>query len=225
VAGDVSFGALADLASGHFGDWNADGPGFAPPVPRAQRPLGIRDHVVLAGDTPSELIVGGPTIGSAEPGFRALLLGTLMLGQFGLGGRLGARLREAEGLAYECYASLEDVPTAALWTARASVRPADLGRAARLIVDEIRRLRTELVPDAELAACKSACLGGMALAAESNAGLSSILQNVALSGLELDWLVRLADEIRQLSPQDIQAAAREWLDEEHLLIVSAGRTL
>src|SRR5262249_10805362 len=148
-----------------------------------------------------------------------------ILGQVGLGGRLGKRLREAEGLAYACYASLEDVPVAGLWTARASVQPADVDRAACLIVAEIRRLRTEPGMEARLPTCKWACRGGTSLALETNAGVASPRQSRALNESEPDWPVRLRDEIVQLTPRDIRNAAQAWLDEKHLLVVSAGPPL
>jgi zinc protease len=226
VAGDFCFAELLEHTVRLFGAWTGSDPlSDAPSIPpRPPRPAPAREHVSLASNGQTELIVGGPALGRSEPGYRALQLGTLILGQLGLNGRLGARLREQEGLAYECYAALEDVPVAALWTARASVRSADLGSATSAILDELRRLRMDPVTAQELASSQTACLGRFALALETNASLAGVLQSIAAGGSALDNvdLTAFVDEVRQVTVEDIQAAAQAWLDEEHLLLVSAG---
>ena len=75
------------------------------------------------------LPVGVATIPRGHPDYYALDVGNLILGRLGLMGRLGAEVRDRQGLAYYASSQLEPRRDGTLWAARAGVDPENIERA------------------------------------------------------------------------------------------------
>ena len=74
-------------------------------------------------------MLGVPGFARASPDFYAAMMADLILGRLGLMGRLGATLRDEEGLAYYVYSQAQAGLLAGPWAVRAGVNPKNLDRA------------------------------------------------------------------------------------------------
>jgi len=149
-------------------------------------------------------------------------MANVILGQLGLMGRLGANVRDKQGLAYYATSSFSGGKANSMWTARAGVDPANVQRAIDSILDELRRVRDEHVTEGELADAKSYLIGSLPLALESLGGVVNLLLSIEKFGLGLDYLERYPAYIRDLTQEDLRSAARTYLDPERLVIGIAG---
>lgn len=99
--------------------------------------------------------------------FYAAYVGDTVLGQLGLGGRIGQIVRDQNGLAYYARTSLAGGMGPEPWAIYAGVNPDNVDRAIDLILTEVRRFRNEPVSDQELADAKAylteVCLSGWKL--------------------------------------------------------------
>jgi zinc protease len=144
------------------------------------------------------------------------------MGVFGLMGRLGATVRDKLGLAYYATSHVEGGLGPGAWTVYAGVNPANVELAIESMRAEIRRLRDKLVSSRELADNKSFVTGSLPLQLETNDGVASIIADMELYGLGLDYLQRYTDLINSITPKRIRAAALKYLDPDNMALAVAG---
>ncbi len=178
----------------------------------------VRATEAIPGKSQADIAVGVATIPRGHPDYYALDIGNLILGRLGLMGRLGAEVRDRQGLAYYASSQLEPRRDGTLWAARAGVDPENIERALHAIKTELDRLRGELVSDQELEDAKSYLTGVLPLALETHDGVASILLAIEEFGLGLDYLDRYPDIIAAVSREQVREAARSHLDPETLAI-------
>lgn len=205
-----------------FGDWKADVP--TPCDPPAVDPIdqSKRSTLIVPGKSHANIAIAYPTIDRHHPDYYALSMANLILGQLGLMGRLGASVRDRQGLAYHVSSSLGGGLVNSLWSAQAGVNPKDIDRAIDGILLELDRLRREPVTEQELADAKSYLTGSMPLGLESMGGVIGLLLSIEHNGLGLDYLDRYPGFINGLTREHLQQAAHDWIDQDRLAIGIAG---
>lgn len=206
-----------------FGDWtNPEQPETA--VLPELRPLSetTRQHVPIPGKSQTSLVMGVAGPPRTAPGFLAASLGNNVLGQFGMGGRIGEALRERAGLAYYAFSSLGGGLGPAPWLTAAGVAPEHVERAIELIQSEIARFVTHGVTEDQLADSKANYIGGLPLSLESNAGVASALLNIQLYDLGLDYYWTFTERVNAVTREEVVEVARRYLDVERMAVASAG---
>lgn len=224
VTGAVKAAEALEQVRAALGDWGAR----RPPVPDLPplMPLEQRErHVFIPEKTQVDLRLGWRGPARKEPDFLAAHLANTILGVFGMMGRLGKVVREENGLAYYVYSVLEGGPGPGPWQVIAGVDPAHARQAQALILDEVRRLREEPVPEDELNDSQSMLVGSLPLQLETNEGVARALLNIERYQLGLDYLQRYRQLILDLRPADVQTAAQRWLDPERYVLAMAGPEL
>lgn len=223
VVGGVPFAEAVATIERAFGDWTAAGLLPALTIPPAPLPAGgQRQEVTLAGKSQSDITLGHPSISRGDPDYYALELANLILGRFGLGGRLGKSVRETQGLAYSVGSSLEGGMGPGAWAARAGVAPGNVERAIASILAEVERIRQEPVGEDELADAQDYLTGSLPLGLESQDGVARVALDIELYGLGLDYLDRYPAIIRALTRERLREAARRHLHPNHAVIAVAG---
>jgi zinc protease len=211
-------------AAAAFGDWTTDQSVEAgrkvPPVPGLD---GSRERRVSMPDkSQADVILGWPAMRRLDPDFDAARLANTVLGVFGMMGRLGENVRERQGMAYYAYSRLRADKEPGMWAAVAGVAPANVERAIRAMLVEVQRLCDQLVPEDELQDSKRYLTGSLPLQLETNDGVASLLVDMEWLGLGLDYLQRYPAIIEGVTAEDVQAAARRYLDPEKYVLAVAG---
>ncbi len=207
------------------GDWNASG---VPPehsiadAPKSQ--MVVRCDTPVPGKTQLDLILGSVGVRRTEPDYEALNLGDLILGRLGLYGRLGARMRDQQGLAYYVTSGIEAGIGPGPWTVRAGVNPQNPSRAVESIITELRCLCTEPVTREELDDACDFLTGSLALRLETNDGIAAMLSDIELYRLGLDYLQRYPAMLRAITAEQILAAAQKHALQENYVLSIAGPT-
>ncbi len=195
----------------------------APPIP-PHKPLDetVKRHHAIAGKSQSDLVIG--TIGPRrkDPAYLAASLGNSVLGQFGMMGRIGDVVREKSGLAYYAYSSLSSGIGPGTWQVNAGVNPSNVKKATDLIVKELSRFMKDGVTPDELADSQANYIGRLPLSLESNGGVAGALINIERYDLGLDYYRRYADLVKAITPEQVQAVAKEFIDPDRLGIATAG---
>jgi len=222
VAGAVRTDEALSLLETALGDWRGAAPA-APTLPVVP-PLGdIRQETVeLPGKTQSDLVLGVLGPAHDHPDYVPLVVMNSMLGQAGLGGRLGERVREEAGLAYYARSTFDAGLGAGPWYAYAGVNPQHVERAVGLILDEMRRMCDQPVEPSELADIQAYLTGSLPLSVETNDSVASEILDIELYGLGLDYLYRLPGLIDAVTLDDVQAVAQRWLTPEAYALGVAG---
>lgn len=206
-----------------LGDWRNPQQHNLPAVPPAARPAETRRVAVAMPDkTQSDIVLGLPGPLRSAPDFQAARLANVILGVFGMMGRLGESVREKQGLAYYCRSTLASSLGPAPWSVATGVAPDKVEQAIASIQAEIRRMQTELVPAAELADSQAYLTGSVPVSLETNEGLASIISDLELYNLGLDYLHRYTDAVNAITPAQVQAAAQAYFSADEVVIAVAG---
>ena len=194
----------------------ADLPAGAPPLPEPSAPTGTAERRVVETEAEDQahLYAGHITVPRRHPDYAALELVAVALGSgAGLTGRIPARIREKEGLAYTAYA--QTVAGAGLDPGRlvayVGTAPATVEQAERGVVEEITRLVEEGITDEELEEARAYLLGREPFRRETARQWADLLTEAELYNLPLedpDW--RNA-ELTTPDRQAVEEAARRHI--------------
>ncbi|MGQ9833729.1 MAG: M16 family metallopeptidase [Candidatus Villigracilaceae bacterium] len=223
VVGAVEPQAAVEQVARLLGNWQNPSQPEPPALPAFHPPQeSRRKHHVIPGKSQADIDMGGPGPMRRDPEYLAAALGNSVLGQFGLMGRIGDVVRERFGLAYYAYSNLNAGLGPGAWDVNAGVNPSNIERAIDLIRQELVRFVTEGVTPQELADSQANFIGRLPLSLESNAGVAAALLNIERYDLGLDYYRAYAGLVQAVTPEDVLAVARKFIDPERLVIATAG---
>jgi zinc protease len=203
-------------------DWQ--GPNFERgPLPEVPRIAEVRERFVpIPGKTQADLVLGYPGPARTSPDFLEAVVCNSVLGIFGMMGRLGETVREAQGLAYYSYSRVDGGPGPGPWRVIAGINPINVEQAVSSIRAEVKRICEEPVGDGELADNKAFITGSLPLRLETNEGVARHLLDMERYDLGLDYLQRYDALIGGITAERVQAVAQRWLDPDAYALAVAG---
>jgi zinc protease len=222
VVGDVVSAGILERLRGLWDGWRPQGAVEAVVPPPVAPASSVRRKVVaIPGKAQADIVLGVPGFSRLSPDYYPAMMADLILGRLGLMGRLGATVRDQEGLAYYVYSQAQAGFLAGPWTVRAGVSQRNVERAIEGIVREIRGLQREPVRDGELEDAQNYVIGSLALRLETDAGIAQALLEIELFDLGLDYLLRYPALIRSITPKAIGAAASLYFNLDGYTVATA----
>lgn len=222
VVGDVAAEAAADAVAAAFDGWQAAAAPLpalaAPPAAAARR----REVVPMPGKAQVDVAYGFAAVARTDPAYHAHVLLANVLGQYGMGGRVGRSVRERQGMAYYAFAGFEADRIAGPLIVRAGVNAANVDRALASIDEVVGEMGAEGVTEAELDDARRYLVGSLPRTLETNAGTAAFLQNAQRFDLGLDYDRRLPDLLAAVTRDQVNAAARALLAPERAAVALAG---
>jgi zinc protease len=223
VVGAVKAEDAVALVEKHFGDWHNAAQTPQPELPALQPLTGfIKRTVGLPGKAQSDILLGAPGPTRANSHFLAARLGNSIIGQFGMGGRIGHQVREKNGMAYYAGMSLNGGLGPGGWYAYAGVNPANVEKAVEMMLAEFKKIISKKVTVQELEDNQAQFLGRLPLSLETNEGVASMISSMELYNLGLDYLHRYPDLIKAITRADIQEAFRAFINPANMVLAVAG---
>lgn len=223
AAGRLEHAAIVDAVARHG---RGLGPGPAPAAaPYTGGDAGPRVRLHRKAAEQTQLALGSRTCSRRDDRRFALRLLNVVLGE-NMSSRLFQRLREDRGLAYNVYSTpshWEDVGDLVI---SAGVDTDKLEPALRLVARELRRLREEKVPAAELRRARDYALGQVDLGLENTESHMMWLGETVLTTGRVLPAENLKARLAAVTAAEIQAAARAFFRPERLglALVSPRRT-
>ncbi|HEX9945675.1 MAG TPA: pitrilysin family protein [Thermoanaerobaculia bacterium] len=219
VAGVVDEDAVRERLLALVGTPPAD----AEPFPEPPTPVGLSPRRVLATDAEDQahLYAGHLTVPRRHPDYAALEVLAVILGSgAGLTGRIPARIREKEGLAYTAYA--QTVAGSGLDTGRlvayVGTSPATVEKAERGVAEEIARLVEDGIEAAELEEARAYLLGREPFRRETARQWSDLLIEAEEYGLPVDDFEHRKAELEALDRATVEEAARRHVRPDELRV-------
>jgi zinc protease len=222
VVGAVETAAALTQIERIFGTWEGQNYERAP-LPEVLPIADTRERAIsIPGKTQTDIVLGYPGPSRAEPDFLDAVVCNTILGVFGLMGRLGENVREAQGLAYYSFSRVDGGPGPGPWRVIAGVDPVNVEQAIASIREEIRRICEEVVGEEELNDNKAFITGSLPLRLETNEGVARSILNMERYSLGLDYLRRYAGLIDEITAERVRAVAQRWLDPDAYALAVAG---
>ena len=221
IVGDVKAAAIVPLVEKALAEWSrGDVP--VPEFPEPQAIKGVTVHLVdRPGSVQSNIVLCEPGPARNNPSTPELNVLNATLGG-GFSGRLFQNLREKHGYTYGAYSAFAMNKHAGGFQASAETRNEVTAAAIRESLGEIRRLREEPVPEAELELQRQYNVGNYLLSLENAARTAQRVQEIDLYGLPADYYKTYARRMAETTPAQVQELAKKYLTTEDLAIVVVG---
>lgn len=223
LVGDVDADALHPAVERAFGSWT--GREAVPPAAAAGAVPAIGRTTIYLIDKPeaaqSEIRIGHPGVTRDHPDyFPLIVLNTILGGSFT--SRLNTNLRETHGFTYGAGSSFAMRREAGPFTASAAVITAKTDSAVTEFFSELRRIREETVPVAELERAKSYVALGLPRRFETTEAVASQLADLQTYGLTVDFYNDYVARVMAVTAEDVQRVAREHVRPEQAVVVIVG---
>jgi zinc protease len=221
MVGDFDSAAMLKTVEKVFGAWSGKKP-IVPPAPAPAKPRGRRVHLVhVPGAVQAQILAGCHAITRRHPDWIKLgLTNSLYGGAFN--SRLVMNIREDKGYTYSPRSSVNPLRQYGYFSISAAVRNDVVAASLTEIFYELDKLRALPVPEPELADARNYVSGVFSLGLATQDGLLSQLATVALNELPDDYLETYRDKVRALTPDDLLATARRYLDSANMQVVVVG---
>ena len=221
LVGDFQPEAMLRTIEKVFSSWTGKRPDV-PPSPEPPKPRGRRVYLVhFPGAVQTQILVGCHSITRKHPDWIRLgLTNSIYGGAFN--SRLVMNIREAKGYTYSPRSSATALREYGYFSVSAAVRNDVVAATLTEIFYELDKLRALHVPEPELADARSYLSGVFSLGLATQDGLLAQIATVALNDLPDDYLETYRDKVRALTPDDLLATARKYLDSANMQVVVVG---
>ena len=206
--------------------------GWKPQVPYKRIELEYRDipaveKVVPTPDKENAVLLARQNIRMRDdhPDYPALYVANYILGGgAGFDSRLGARIRQRDGLSYAVGSDLVVGPLdhAAAWSAYAIAAPSNVARVEAALREEVARALKDGFTDAEVASAKSGILQMRLQNRAQDGGLAAAWAANLYLGRTFEHSKQLEEKIMALTPAQVSEALRKHVDPAKLTVVKAG---
>ena len=218
AAGSLKHEHIVELARRHFEELQMSGevPPDRAPVPHAR--LVFRNKTSLEQ---MHLYMGVPSYPLPhEDRFVCYVLNTVLGG--GMSSRLFQNIREKQGLAYAVYSELSMYRDTGCLAIYAGTSLESARKVVDSIVQELRDLKQNLVPEEELRRAKDHLKGSFMLGLEST---SSRMGNLARQEMYFKRFFSLDDmveSIEKVTAEEVQHVAQEFFDAKNITLAMLG---
>ena len=226
IVGDVDFKSVKKLVKNNFKDWKR---GLLPSysIPEVKNVDATEINFIdMPNAVQSEVaVINTVNLKMSDPDYFSAILANRILGGGGEG-RLFLNLREAHGYTYGSYSSIgNNNYTASKFEASASVRNAVTDSSAVEIVNEIKKIRKELVTEDELKNAKAAYVGSFVRNIEKPETVARFALNIETKKLPENFYETYLQKLNAVTVQDIQKAAQKYISEDQTRIIITGKAI
>lgn len=227
IVGDINKKEAQKLVEKYFGKWQSkDVPKSTYQTPKAP----VVNKVALvdrANSVQSVITVGYPIElkKNSEDVIKATLVNTILGGSFG--SRLFKNLRETHGYTYGAYSSLTSDQFIGAFSASASVRNSVTDSALTEIMNELKKIRNEKVPEEELQMIKNYMTGSFARSLENPQTIANFAINIERYRLPKDYYKNYLKNLNAATSDELLATAKKYIkpNNAYLLVVGNGEEI
>ncbi|MCG8374166.1 MAG: insulinase family protein [Balneolales bacterium] len=213
VAGNVEHEEVIRLVSEYFDKNNTQ------EVINEEQPMGVLNNEKLALTKPIEqthYILGRRGLDFDHKDKYLLLLANTVLGG-GMSSRLHQNVREKYGYCYSIQTFNQSYSDSGIWGVYVGTDKEYVEHVHELVVAELEKIRTELIPEKEFSEAKSQLKGKLLLSQENT---SNRMMRLAKSELYFDRFITLDEleaNIDEVSAEDVLDFAKEFFDQANFL--------
>lgn len=223
VVGQFDPAATQKLAAELFGNWKS--PSRYERVVAAYRKTVSGTQRIETPDKQNATFVAGMAVrmSDEDPDYPAMVLANYMLGG-SPASRLFSRIRDKEGLSYGVRSQFGAPAKEDSATFAASIisAPQNAPKVESSFLDEVARTVRDGFTAEEVAAAKKSLLESQTIARSQDQGLVRLLANRERFDRTLQFDAQMESRIAALTPEQVSAAFRKYLDPAGLMIVEAG---
>jgi zinc protease len=224
VVGDFDDQAIAKLAHELFSGWKSKQP-YAR-IAESYKDIAAINQSLETPDKANAFFVAAQNLNlrDDDPDYPALILGNYMLGGGFLNSRLATRIRQKEGLSYGVGSQLQvsGIDKNGAFFGFAIYAPQNVTKLEAAFKEEIAKVLKDGFTADEIKSAKTGWLQSRKVSRAQDGELAGRLRNYAYLNRTLAWDAELEKKVEDLTPEQIVAAMRKYLDPAKVSIVKAG---
>ncbi|OUL37746.1 peptidase M16 [Nostoc sp. T09] len=223
LVGDFDLAKVRSLIQSEFGGWEVSGQPPKLKYPQVSMPAGVvRVNSILPGKAQASTYMGCTGINRQDPRFYAASVLNQILGGDTLSSRLGAEVRDRQGLTYGIYSYFKVGKNAGTFWIEMQTSPEDTSKAIASTHKLLKQIHQQGVIASEVEAAKKTLISNYNVSLANPEELTkSILMN-QVYGLDEVELRSFTKKIQQVTLAQVNQAARELLHPDKIVVVTAG---
>lgn len=223
IVGDVDTKTIEKKVKKLFGNWKkATAPALTYTNPTDVQYSQI-NFVDVSNAVQSEVsVMNLSNLKMTDKDYFAALLANQILGGGGEG-RLFLNLRETHGWTYGAYSSIRANKYINKFRSGAAVRSNATDSSVVEILNEIKKIRTELVSDEDLKNAKAKYIGNFVMNIEKPETVARFALNKETQGLPSDFYENFMKNINTVTKEDIRNAAKKYFSANNARVVVVGK--
>jgi zinc protease len=221
IVGDITLEQATTYVQTHFGAWKKG----AATARSTKKPSPVERKTVQLIEkdlTQSTIVLGHGGLSRTHPDYYSVTVMNYILGAGGFSSRLMDSIRDKQGLAYGIMSHFDARLMPGSFWVNLQTKTETTNQAITSVLTEIKSIRDTPVSDQELAEAKSFLIGSFPLRFDSTAKLAHVLAQVELYGLGFEYFSEYPKWIDQVTKEDVQRAAKQYLDPKRYALVVVG---
>jgi zinc protease len=221
LAGDVSESEVKHLSEKYFKSWSGAA-STAVAVPAAPTPPGLKIVIVDKPGAPQTALYAiGLGLPRTTPDYPAVMIMNNVLGGL-FASRINMNLREEHGYTYGAGSGFLMYRTGGPFYSGAQVRTDVTAPAAKQLMLELNRIRTDPPTEAELKLAKDSLLHSLPGDFETTKASIGGLRQLFVYGLPLDYFAKLPARYEAVTPAEVSKAAQTDVHPDQLILMAVG---
>jgi len=226
LMGDFEPQQVRSLIQAEFGDWQASGEPPSINYPQVGLPkTTTRENPVLPGKTQAITYLGYAGIKRQDLRFYAALVLNQILGGDTLSSRLGAQVRDRQGLTYGIYSDFQAEKDFGTFWIEMQTSPEDANKAIASTQQVLEQIHQQGVTASEVETAKRTLIGNYNVSLADPEELTNKILMNQVYGLEPGELHFYNQKIQQVTLTEVNQAASELLHPDQVVVVTAGPSM
>ncbi|MEH2235647.1 M16 family metallopeptidase [Nostoc sp.] len=223
LVGDFDLDKVRSLIKNEFGNWEVSGqvPTLKyPPVPMLEKIVSV--NPVLPGKAQAVTYMGYTGINRYDPRFHAALVLNQILGGDTLSSRLGAEVRDRQGLSYGIYSYFQAGKNAGTFLIEMQTSPEDSTKAIASTRQILQQIHQQGVTALEVETAKRTLISNYNVSLANPEELTDRILMNEVYGLDKGELHSFTEKIQKVTLDQVNQAASELLNPDQIVVVTAG---
>jgi len=226
LVGDFAITEVRSLLEAEFGNWKASGQPPTPRYPMVSMPKAVvRVNPIIPGKTQAITYMGNISINRKDHRFYAALVLNQILGGDTLSSRLGAEVRDRQGLTYGIYSNFMAGKNSGTFLIEMQTSPEDTKAAIASTRQLLTQIHQQGVTELEVETAKRTLLSKYTVSLANPEELASKILMNEVYALPEEELRSFSEKIQSVSLTQVNQAARELLHPDTIVVVTAGPAL
>ena len=217
VVGDISSEEVKTKLLPHLAKWPMT---EIPKIPFktsfAKEPKTVK---IDRGITQANIILGHAGVSRDNPDYYALLVMNYILGGGGFSSRLTEEIRNKRGLAYSVASFFDTGKYPGSFQIALQTKNSSAREAIALSLQEVERIRKELISEKELDGAKKYLIGSFPMRLNTQGKLTGFLTQVEYFGLGLDYPEKYPSLIQSITREEVLRVAKKYLRPKNTILV------
>ena len=221
ISGDFDAREIVEKIKIVFAEWEKTEIDF-PKVPAVEKEFQRSVNYIYKDVNQAHVVFGHIGIHRLSKDYFPINIMNFILGGGGFTSRIPSKVRSDEGLAYSAYSAFHTPGDLGFFFAACQTKSESTVKAINLALDEVRKIRDELIDDDELELAKDTYINQFIFKFTSSASIVGQMVEIEYEGLPLDYLETYVDNIKVITKEDIERVAKEYLHPDNIKLLVIG---